>query len=327
MRRRQFITLLCGAAAAGPLAARAQQGRLPVVGYLHAVPPEGQEANVAALRKGLGEHGLVEGRNFAIEYRFASNDYNRLPELAADLVHREVAVILALGGAMVTRAAKVATTKIPIVFVQAQDPIAAGLVASLNRPGGNVTGIAFLAAELGPKRLGPLRELVPTASHYALLVNPNDPATESIAADLRVAAASIGREVEAFAAGSAREIDSAFVELVRKGCDALVVGASSLLANRGVQIATLAAIHRLPAIYYTRASAEVGGLMSYGANIPDAIYQSATYVARILKGEKPADLPVIQAAKFEFVLNLQTARSLGLDVPPGLLAIADAVIE
>ena len=327
MRRREFITLLGGAAAAWPVAARAQQRRLPVVGYLHAVSPEGQEANVASLRKGLGEHGLVEGRNFAIDYRFANNDYNRLPELAADLVHRDVAVILALGGAVTARAAKAATTKIPIVFVQGQDPIAMGLVASLSRPGGNVTGIAFLASELGPRRLGLLRELVPAASHYALLVNPNDPATESIVAGLRTAAGSIGREIEVFSAGSIREIDSAFAELVRKGCDALVVGNNSLLATRRVQLATLAAIHRLPAIYYTRASVEVGGLMSYGADIPDATYQSATYVARILKGEKPADLPVMQSTKFEFVLNLQTARSLGLDVPPGLLAIADAVIE
>ena len=326
MKRRDFITLLCGAAA-WPIAGGAQQGRIPVVGYLHAVSPATQDANAAALRRGLGEQGLVEGRNYAIEYRFANNDYNRLPELAADLVRREVAVILALGGAFVTQAAKAATTKIPIVFVQAQDPIAMGLVASLNRPGGNVTGIAFLAAELGPKRLGLLRELVPAASRYALLVNPNDPATDSIVADLRTAAGSIGREIGVFGAGSAREIDSAFAELVRKGSDALVVGASSLLANRGVQIATLAAIHRLPAIYYTRANVEVGGLMSYGANIPDAVYQSATYVARILKGEKPADLPVIQSAKFEFVLNLQTARSLGLTVPPTLLAIADEVIE
>jgi putative ABC transport system substrate-binding protein len=324
--RREFITLL-GGAAAWPMAARAQQGRMPVVGYLHAVSPATQDANVAALRRGLGEQGLVEGRNYAIEYRFANNDYNRLPELAADLVRREVAVILALGGAVVTQAAKAATTKIPIVFVEAQDPVATGAVASLNRPGGNVTGIAFLAAELGPKRLGLLKELVPAASHYALLVNPNDPATESIVAGLRMAAGSIGREIEVFAAGSAREIDQAFAELVRKGSDALVVGANSLLANRGVQIATLAAIHRLPAIYYTRANVEVGGLMSYGANIPDAVHQGAAYVARILKGEKPADLPVIQSAKFEFVLNLQTARSLGLDVPPTLLTLADEVIE
>ena len=327
MQRRDFITLLGGAAAAWPLAARAQQGRMPVVGYLHSVSPATQDANVAALRRGLGEQGLVEGPNYAIEYRFANNDYNRLPELAADLVRREVAVILALGGAFVTQAAKAATTKIPIVFVEAQDPVATGAVASLNRPGGNVTGIAFLAAELGPKRLGLLKELVPAASHYALLVNPNDPATESIVAGLRMAAGSIGREIEVFAAGSAREIDQAFAELVRKGSDALVVGANSLLANRGVQIATLAAIHRLPAIYYTRANVEVGGLMSYGANIPDAVHQGAAYVARILKGEKPADLPVIQSAKFEFVLNLQTARSLGLDVPPTMLTLADEVID
>ena len=328
MQRRNFITLL-GAAATWPVAARAQQrSALPVIGWLHAVSPEDrQEANMAALRKGLAEHGLVEGRNFAIEYRFADNDYNRLPELAADLVRRQVAVILALGGTMVTRAAKAATSNIPIVFVQGQDPIAMGLVASLNRPGGNVTGIAFLSAELGPKRLRLLSELVPAASRYALLVNPNDPATDSVVADLRTAAASIAREIEVFGAGNIREIDSAFAELVRTGCDALVVGASSLLATRRVQIATLAAIHRLPAIYYTRDSVEVGGLMSYGANIPDAVYQSATYVARILKGEKPADLPVIQSTKFEFVLNLQTARSLGLTVPPTLLAVADEVIE
>ena len=328
MHRRSFVTLLGGAsAAAWPLAARAQQRTMPVVGWLHAVSPEGQEANVAALRKALSENGFVEGRNVVIEYRFANNDYNRLPELAADLVRRKVAVILALGGAVVTRAAKSATTDIPIVFVQGQDPVAMGLVASLNRPGGNITGISFLSAELGPKRLGLLKELVPTAARYAVLVNPNDPATDLVVADLRAAAASVGREIEVFGAGSIREIDSAFAELVQKGCDALVVGASSLLATRRVQIATLAAIHRLPAIYYTRQSVEVGGLMSYGADIPDAMYQGSTYVGRILKGAKPADLPVVQSAKFEFVLNLQTARSLGLDVPPGLLAITDAVIE
>jgi putative ABC transport system substrate-binding protein len=327
MRRRDFITLLGGTAAAWPLAARAQQPALPVVGWLHAVSAPSQEANVAALRKGLGEHGLIEGRDFAIEYRFANNDYNRLPELAADLVHGQVAVILALGGAVTTRAAKAATTKIPIVFVQGQDPVAMGLVASLNRPGGNVTGITFLSAELGPKRLGLLKEVVPTASRYALLVNPNDPATDLVIAALRKAAASIGREIEVFGAGSIGEIDSAFAELVRQGRDALVVGANSFLATRRVQITTLAAIHRLPAIYYTRDSVEVGGLMSYGADVPDAIYQSATYVGRILKGEKPADLPVQQSTKFDFVINLSTAKALGLEVSPALLAHADGVIE
>jgi putative ABC transport system substrate-binding protein len=327
MQRREFLTLLGGAAASWPLTTQAQQGRIPVVGYLHAVSPELQEPNLAAFRKALAGRGFVEGRNVAVEYRYAHNDYNRLPGLVADLVRRQVAVILALGGAVVTQAAKNANANIPIVFVQGDDPVATGLVASLNRPAGNVTGIAFLSTELGPKRLGLLKELVPAATRYALLVNPLSPTTDLIIADMRAAAASIGREIEVFAASTVREIDSAFAMLVRKGCDALVVGSSSLFATRGVQLATLAALNRLPAMYYTRASVEVGGLMSYGANIPDAVYQGSTYVGRILQGEKPADLPIIQSAKFEFVLNLQTARSFGLDVPPALLALADEVIE
>jgi putative ABC transport system substrate-binding protein len=217
MDRREFIGLAGGAVAtAWPRAAHAQQPAMPVIGWLHAVAPEGQEANIAPLRKALGEHGFVEGRNVAIEYRFANNDFIRLPELAADLVRRQVTVILALGGDIVTRAAKNATTRIPIVFVQGQDPVALGLVASLNRPGGNVTGISFLAAELGPKRLGLLKELVPAATRYAVLVNPNSPATDFLIADMRAAAASVRREIEVFAAGSIREIDSAFAELVRK---------------------------------------------------------------------------------------------------------------
>jgi putative ABC transport system substrate-binding protein len=327
MQRREFLTLLGGAAASWPLTTQAQQGRIPVVGYLHAVSPELQEPNLAAFRKALAGRGFVEGRNVAVEYRYAHNDYNRLPGLVADLVRRQVAVILALGGAVVTQAAKNANANIPIVFVQGDDPVATGLVASLNTPAGNVTGIAFLSTELGPKRLGLLKELVPAATRYALLVNPLSPTTDLIIADMRAAAASIGREIEVFAASTVREIDSAFAMLVRKGCDALVVGSSSLFATRGVQLATLAALNRLPAMYYTRASVEVGGLMSYGANIPDAVYQGSTYVGRILQGEKPADLPIIQSAKFEFVLNLQTARSFGLDVPPALLALADEVIE
>ena len=327
MQRREFLTLLGGAAASWPLTTQAQQGRIPVVGYLHAVSPELQEPNLAAFRKALAGRGFVEGRNVAVEYRYAHNDYNRLPGLVADLVRRQVAVILALGGAVVTQAAKNANANIPIVFVQGDDPVATGLVASLNRPAGNVTGIAFLSTELGPKRLGLLKELVPAATRYALLVNPLSPTTDLIIADMRAAAASIGREIEVFAASTVREIDSAFAMLVRKGCDALVVGSSSLFATRGVQLATLAALNRLPAMYYTRASVEVGDLMSYGANIPDAVYQGSTYVGRILQGEKPADLPIIQSAKFEFVLNLQTARSFGLDVPPALLALADEVIE
>ena len=244
MNRRKLIAAL-GSAAAFPLWARAQQPAMPVIGWLTTAGPETQDpANLPALRKGLGQHGFVEGRNLAIEYRYANNDFNRLPALAADLVHGRVAVILAIGGAVTARAAKAATAAIPIVFVQGDDPVATGVVARLNRPGGNVTGIAFLSAELGPKRLGLLKELVPKATRYGLLVNPNSPATNLLIADMRSAAASIGREIEVFAAGSIPEIDMAFADLVRKGAEALVVGNSSLFASRRVQLATLAAISR-----------------------------------------------------------------------------------
>jgi putative ABC transport system substrate-binding protein len=324
MRRREFVTLLGGAAAAWPRSARAQQ---PVIGYLQAGSPQGNETISAEFRKGLSETGYVEGRNVTIDFRAANNQVDKLPELAADLVRRRVAVILASGGAAPARAAKAATASIPIVFYGGDDPVATGLVASLSRPGGNVTGIAFLSAELGPKRLGLLKELVPGAASYAVLVNPGNPATGSIVAELRAAAATIGKQIEFFSASSNREIDAAFVELVRGGADALVIGSSVLFANRRAQLATLAAHHRLPAIYYDRRATEVGGLMSYGASIADAARQAGVYTGRILKGEKPADLPVMQAVKFEFVINLQTARTLGIEVPPGLLAIADEVIE
>jgi putative ABC transport system substrate-binding protein len=244
MRRREFITAI-GGVAAWPLAGRAQQAVMPVIGWLYNAGAETQDpANLPALRKGLGEYGFVEGHNLAIEYRYANNDFNRLPELTADLVRRRVAVILATGGTVTTRAAKAATVAIPIVFVQGDDPVATGVVARLNRPGGNVTGITFLSAELGPKRLGLLKELVPKATRYGLLVNPNSPATNLLIADMRAAAASIGREIEVFAAGSIPEIDMAFADLVRKGAEALVVGNSSLFASRRVQLATLAAISR-----------------------------------------------------------------------------------
>jgi ABC-type uncharacterized transport system substrate-binding protein len=323
MQRRDFITLLGGAAAAWPMAARAQQPAMPVIGYLQA-----SSAQVTAeFRKGLSEIGYVEGRNVAIDFRAANNQVDKLPELAADLVRRRVAVILASGGAASAHAAQAATASIPIVFYGGDDPVATGLVASLSRPGGNVTGIAFLSAELGPKRLGLLKELVPGAASYAVLVNPGNPATGSIVAELRAAAATIGKQIEFFSASSNREIDAAFADLVRRGADALVIGSSFLFSNRRAQLATLAAHHRLPAIYYDRGATEVGGLMSYGASIADAARQAGIYTGRILKGEKPADLPVMQAVKFEFVINLQTARTLGLQVPPGLLAIADEVIE
>jgi putative ABC transport system substrate-binding protein len=250
-----------------------------------------------------------------------------LPELAADLVSRRVAVIFASGGAASARAAKAATTSIPVVFANGQDPVALGLVTSINRPSGNLTGVTFMASELGPKRLGLLNELVPGAARYGLLVDPNAPQTDSIVAELRTAAASIGRQIEVFGASTNGEIDVAFAELVRTGADALVVGSSVLFNIRRVQLVTLAAVHRLPTIYYDRNSVEVGGLMSYGASIADAMRQGGVYVGRVLKGEKPGVLPVIQASKFEFVFNLQTARSLRIAVPASLLAQADEVIE
>ena len=298
-----------------------------MVGVLHAVLPENDEEVAATFRKSLSDAGYVEGRNVAIEFRWANNQMDRLPELADDLVRRGVAVIVTLGGAASARAAKAATTSIPIVFVVGDDPVEIGLIMSFNRPGGNVTGISFMAAELAPKRLGMLKELVPGAAFYAALVNPMLPSTNSFVADLRAAAAGIGRQIEVFSASNIREIDAAFGDMVRRGADALVVGSSALFNTRRVQLVTLAAHHRLPAIYYDRRVAQAGGLMSYGASIVDSVRQAAIYTGRILKGEKPGDLPVLRAIKFEFVINLQTARTLGLEIPPTLLAQADEVIE
>jgi putative ABC transport system substrate-binding protein len=323
MRRREFIALL-GGAATWPVTARAQQPKVSLVGYMHAAAGE---PSVAALRKGLSETGFIEGRNVTVEVHSANNDYNRLSELAADLVRRRVDVIVAGGGAVSVRAAKAATASIPIVFAAGADPVATGLVASLNRPGGNVTGISFLSNDLGPKRLGLLNELVPSASRYALLINPEAPGTESLTVEFRTAAASIGKQIEVFTASSGREIDSAFAVLVRGGANALVVGSSSLFNSRAAQLTTLAASHHMPAIYYDRRIVEIGGLMSYGADILDATRQSGIYVGRILKGEKATDLPVMRTTKFELVINLQTARVLGLTVSPTLLALADEVIE
>jgi putative ABC transport system substrate-binding protein len=323
--RRQFITLL-GSAAAWPLAARAQQP-IPVVAALGVSSREGQERTIAAFRQGLSAAGYDEGRNVVIEFRDANNRLDKLPELAADLVSRHVAVIFAWGGAAAARAAKAATSRIPIVFSIGQDPIALGIVSSLSRPDGNITGATFMATELGPKRLALLKELVPRAARYALLVDPNAPQTKSITEESRAAALSVGREIEVFGASDSREIDAAFADLAKKGADALIVASSALFTSRRVQIVTLAATHRIPAIYYDRMSAEIGGLMSYGARITDTMRQAGNYVGRVLKGERPSDLPVVQAATFEFVLNLQTAKALGLTVPPTLLALADEVIE
>ncbi|MFZ1092525.1 MAG: ABC transporter substrate-binding protein [Xanthobacteraceae bacterium] len=327
MRRRQFISLLGSAAAAWPLAARAQQAALPVVGFVYPSVPELSAGIVAAFRKGLNETGFVEGRNVTIEFRFGYNDIAQLPKLAADLVDRRVAVIATPGSTPSALAAKAATATIPIVFGIGPDPVEIGLVASLNRPGGNITGITSMNAELGAKRLGLLHELLPSAVRFAVLVNPNNRNAEPLTRDAQATASAIGREIEIFAAGSAREIDAAFVSLLQKRADALLVSPDPLFDSRRVQLVTLATHHRLPTIYSFRENVEIGGLASYGSSAAERDRQVGIYAGRILKGEKPADLPVIRADKFEFVINLQTARVLGLDVSPTLLALADEVIE
>jgi putative tryptophan/tyrosine transport system substrate-binding protein len=326
MRRRDFITILSGAAA-WPLAARAQQPAMPVVGFLHTGTPEASTATIAGFRKGLSETGYVEGRNLAIEFRWARNDRDRLPELAADLVGRGVAVIAAPGNTSAALAAKAATTTIPIIYSGAADPVEIGLVASLNRPGGNVTGFTTMQADLAAKRIELLHELLPRAAHIALLVNPTNPGAELAIRDTQKAGLAIGQQIEVLAASTNREIDAAFASLVQGQADALLLAPETLFNTRRAQILTLAAYNRLPAMYTTRDDAEAGGLISYGPSGRDSYRQVGIYTGRILKGEKPADLPIVRSTKFELVINLQTARTLGLDVPPTLLALADEVIE
>jgi len=326
MKRRDFITLL-GAAAAWPLAARAQQPTIPIVGYVHPDSPQPIAGLLAAFREGLSETGYVEGQNVVIEYRWAHNDLSRIPELVADLVRRRVAVIATPGSSAVALAAKAATTTIPIVFSLGLDPVQLGLVASLSRPGGNITGVNSMSNELVAKRLGLLHELLPTATRFAVLVNPKNPTTESLKKDVEAAAAAIGPQIEFFTASTGSEIDTAFANLVERRPDALVVHPDNLFINRRVQLTTLAARHAVPAIYPLRPDAEAGGLMSYGTKLADAHRQAGVYTGRILKGAKPADLPVVQPTKFEFVINLQTAKTIGLTVPATLLARADEVIE
>jgi ABC-type uncharacterized transport system substrate-binding protein len=326
IERREFITLLGGAAAAWPLAARAQQPAMPVVGFLDSRSPDTNVDRLRAFRQGLKDTGYVEGENVAIEYRWA-DQFDRLPELAAELVRRRVAVI-ATPATPATIAAKAATTTIPIVFAIGYDPVASGLVASLARPGGNLTGINFLNNELAAKQLDLLRELVPAATRVAALVNPaNVTNTPVTLADLEVAARARGLQIQVLNASTGREIDAAFATFLRERPDALFVSGEGLFTSRRVQIVQLATLHQVPATFANREFAEVGGLMSYGASITDAWRQCGAYVGRILKGAKPADLPVVQASKFELVINAQTARMLGLDVPPTLLARADEVIE
>jgi putative ABC transport system substrate-binding protein len=324
MRRRQLISLL-GSAAAWPLAARAQQAPMPVIGYLHSALPEPYTAMTAAFRQGLAETGHVEGQNVTIEFRWAEGRYDQLPTLAAELVQRQVAVLVAHGGAASATAAKSATARIPIVFAVGNDPTTYGLVSSLGRPDGNVTGVTFFTITLGPKRLELLRELVPKAATIAMLGH-----TGSINADaweVREAARALGQPVRVLMAASIEDIDAAFRTLAVERADALLIISNPLFTARRDQIVTLANHYRIPAVYSLREYAAAGGLMSYGASIRDAYRQSGVYAGRILKGAKPGDLPVLQPTKFELVINLRTAKSLGLEVPPTLLAIADEVIE
>jgi putative ABC transport system substrate-binding protein len=317
MRRREFIGLV-GGAAAWPIAASGQAPQVPVIGYL--VTFARNDLTLAPFHRGLSDAGFVEGRNVAIEYRFAENNFGRLPELAADLVRRRVAVIASPnGGTAPTLAAKGATTTIPIVFGTGGDPVQMGLVASLNRPGGNVTGIAILNVEIVPKRLEILHELLPKAMRISVLVNPNNPNTEPIVKDAQAAARALGQDIELVNAGTAREIDAAFAGFVQKRIDALVINPDPLYGDRRAQIVTLATRHGIPTIFGIRDDAVAGGLMSYGASQSDLARQVGLYVGRILKGEKPAELPVMQAVKFEFVVNLTTAKALGITVPQSIL--------
>jgi putative tryptophan/tyrosine transport system substrate-binding protein len=327
MRRRSFITLL-GGVAAWPLVARAQQPTMPVVAFIHPGASEVGARDVSAFRKGLQESGYVEGQNVTIEYQWLEGQYDRLPVFMADLVRRPVAVIAIAGSGPATRAAKAATATIPIVFGVAGDPVQLGLVASLAHPGGNATGVNFLAEEVAAKRLRLLHELVPKAARVAVLVNPaNTAATENTLRDLHEAAQIIGLQIQVLKATTIGEIDNAFAMLARECADALFVGPDGFFSSRRVQFAILAARERIPAAYTQRGYVAAGGLMSYGTDQLDMARQVGVYTGRILKGAKPTDLPVQQSTNFEFVINIQTARALGIEVPPGVLSITDEVIE
>src|SRR6185437_9051309 len=308
LRRRDLITLLAGAGASWPLAALAQQPAMPVIGYLDAGAPEPNANLVAAFRKGLSEAGFFEGQNVAIEFRWAHNENARLPELAADLVRHRVAVIATPLNTPASLSANAATTTIPIVFGMGGDPVKFGFVASLNRPGGNLTGVTIMNAELMAKRLGLLQELLPGATLFAVLVNPNSPLiTESIITDMR-AVAGIGRQIEVLTASTTRDIDTAFASMAQKRASALLINPDTLFRDRREQLVTLAAHHKVPAIYPWREAVEIGGLMSYGSSVAEVSRQVGIYTGRVLKGEKPADLPIMEVTKFELVLNLTTAK-------------------
>jgi len=328
MRRRKFITLAGGAAIAWPVAARAQQPAMPIVGFVSARSAEDAARPGAAFRKGLNETGYVENQNVMVEYHWLEGQYDRLPSLMADLVRRRVAVIATPQSQPATLAAKAATTTIPIVFGVGEDPVKLGLVASLARPGGNATGINFFNAEALAKRLGLLRDLVPKALLIALLVNPANPTiAEVMLRDIPEAARALGLQIQVLNASTSREIEAAFATLVRDRADALFVAPDSFFVSRRVQLATLATRHGVPAVYPLREYVVAGGLMSYGTDILENWRQVGVYTGQILKGAKPADLPVLQSSKFEFVINMQTARALGLEVPNSLQLLADEVIE
>jgi putative ABC transport system substrate-binding protein len=328
MKRREFITLLGGAAAAWPIAARAQQPAMPVIGFLNTVSPDLNQDRLRAFHQGLKETGYVEGQNVIIEYRWANNEYDRLPELAADLVRRQVDVIVAVSGAEAPLAAKAATKTIPIVFVIGSDPVGIGLVAALNRPGGNLTGISSLSAELGPKRLELLHELVPSATSIAALVNPASRTNaDALPQVLQAAARTLGVQLHVLKASTERELDTAFASLVQLGASALVISNDTFFTSRSEQLAALTARHAVPTIFQYREFAAAGGLMSYGSSFTEPSRQAGVYAGRILKGEKPADLPVHLATKAELIINLKTAKAFGITVPLSLLGRADEVIE
>jgi putative ABC transport system substrate-binding protein len=326
LARRDFITLLGGAAAAWPLAARAQQRALPVVGYLHSGSAEAYAPLVAAFRKGLGEAGYIEGRSVAVEYRFANDQADRLAELIGDLVRRKVSVIAVAGSSDAALAAKAATATIPIVFLNGADPVRLGLVASLNRPTGNVTGITSLSAELSGKRLGLLQAAAPGTTRFGVLVNADSAIRDAMISDVKAAASAIGLQIELFLTTD-RTLETAFASMAEKRISALVVSSDAMFISRRIELALLAVKHSMIAIYPFRENAEGGGLMSYGPDATETNRQLGVYVGRILKGEKPADLPVMQGSKFELVINLQTARVMGLEIPGTISALADKVIE
>jgi putative ABC transport system substrate-binding protein len=327
VRRREFISLLSGAAVAWPVKAWAQQRSIPVIGILASVSPAPYAPFIAAIKEGLGQAGYAEGRNVAIEYRWAEGQYDRLPQLASELVEMDVAVIVLVGGGATTAAAKAATTTIPIVVVMGDDPVRTGAVAALNRPGGNVTGVSVLSVATEAKRLQLVHELAPNVAAIAIIVNPNNPQADEQLHELQDAAHALGVQIEPFKAGSPTEIDTAFAALVERRAGALLIAADAFFNTRREQFIVLSARHALPAIFPYREFPAAGGLMSYGTSLADAYRQEGIYAGRILKGEKPADMPVEQAVKVELVINLQTAKSLGLTIPLPLLARADEVIE